>query len=198
MSTSTSVRRRGAALLAIAAASGAGALSSSTLPGPRVRVGRPTPSSTDRRWGRAAALSLPRGGGASRLFSSNDAESAPDEVVDPAEVSTQKRRLTREFFSIAVPAFVQLAAEPLAGLVDTAYLGRLGPEVLGGAGVAISAQYAVSKLYNDPLLRTSISLVASEDGKGQQNGEEEGWRRSSREATPRTATAFGACSSATT
>jgi len=38
-----------------------------------------------------------------------------------------------------VPAFIQLAAEPLAGLVDTAYLGRLGPEVLGGAGVAISA-----------------------------------------------------------
>lgn len=53
----------------------------------------------------------------------------------------------------------------MAGLVDTAYLGRLGPEVLGGAGVAISAQYAVSKLYNDPLLRTSISLVASEDGR---------------------------------
>lgn len=42
--------------------------------------------------------------------------------------------------------------------------GRLGPDVLGGAGVAISAQYAVSKLYNDPLLRTSISLVASIDG----------------------------------
>jgi hypothetical protein len=37
--------------------------------------------------------------------------------------------------------------------------------VLGGAGVAVSAQYAVSKLYNDPLLRTSISLVASQDGK---------------------------------
>ena len=53
----------------------------------------------------------------------------------------------------------------MAALVDTAYLGRLGPEVLGGAGVAISAQYAVSKLYNDPLLRTSISLVASQDGK---------------------------------
>jgi hypothetical protein len=46
-----------------------------------------------------------------------------------------------------------------------AYLGRLGPDVLGGAGVAVSAQYAVSKLYNDPLLRTSISLVASQDGK---------------------------------
>src|SRR6056300_744406 len=48
----------------------------------------------------------------------------------------QKRKLTLEFFSIGIPAFFQLAAEPLAGLVDTAYLGRLGPEVLGGAGVA--------------------------------------------------------------
>lgn len=34
--------------------------------------------------------------------------------------------------------------------------------------MAISAQYAVSKLYNDPLLRTSISLVASEDGKNKE------------------------------
>lgn len=38
--------------------------------------------------------------------------------------------------------------------------------------MAISAQYAVSKLYNDPLLRTSISLVASEDGR--QKNENEG------------------------
>ncbi len=80
-----------------------------------------------------------------------------------------KRKLSREFLEIAVPAFVQLTAEPLASLVDTAYLGRLGAEVLGGAGVAISAQYAVSKLYNDPLLRTSISLVASQDGKTRGN-----------------------------
>lgn len=88
-----------------------------------------------------------------------------DEADLEAESQQQKNKLTREFFTIAIPAFFQLAAEPLAGLVDTAYLGRLGPEVLGGAGVAISAQYAMSKLYNDPLLRTSISLVASEDGK---------------------------------
>lgn len=39
------------------------------------------------------------------------------------------------------------------------------PSLLLSLGVAISAQYAVSKLYNDPLLRTSISLVASQDGK---------------------------------
>ena len=41
----------------------------------------------------------------------------------------------------------------------------LTPRLNFEKGVAISAQYAVSKLYNDPLLRTSISLVASEDGK---------------------------------
>ena len=81
------------------------------------------------------------------------------------ETVALKKSLRRDFLTIAVPAFIQLTAEPLASLVDTAYLGRLGPEVLGGAGVAISAQYAVSKLYNDPLLRTSISLVATQDGK---------------------------------
>jgi len=86
-------------------------------------------------------------------------------------LSQIKRGLSREFLSIGLPALIQLAAEPLAALVDTAYLGRLGPEVLGGAGVAISAQYAVSKLYNDPLLRTSISLVASEGG--QNRGKED-------------------------
>eukprot|EP00980_Cylindrotheca_fusiformis_P016686 scaffold5024_cov136-Cylindrotheca_fusiformis.AAC.15 len=89
------------------------------------------------------------------------------------DISKIKIQLTKEFFSIGIPAFVQLAAEPLAALVDTAYLGRLGPEVLGGAGVAISAQYAVSKLYNDPLLRTSISLVASQDGKTRGNDRNE-------------------------
>ena len=102
--------------------------------------------------------------------------------IDPEEEASQKRILTREFVTIALPAFFQLAAEPLAGLVDTAYLGRLGPSVLGGAGVAISAQYAVSKLYNDPLLRTSISLVASQDGKSRQQQGDEASKESERKS----------------
>ena len=81
-----------------------------------------------------------------------------------AVLSTKRREIDKQFVLIAAPAFVQFAAEPLARLVDTAYLGRLGPNALGGAGVAIAAQYSVSKLYNDPLLRTTISLVAAEDG----------------------------------
>ena len=133
----------------------------------------------------ASPLSVRGGGGYNakassfRLFSNSnhsdeaaDAANNEEEDNNEAIITKQKRNLTREFFSIGIPAFVQLAAEPLAGLVDTAYLGRLGPEVLGGAGVAISAQYAIAKLYNDPLLRTSISLVASEDGRSENNGKE--------------------------
>eukprot|EP00316_Scyphosphaera_apsteinii_P000612 CAMPEP_0119330032 /NCGR_PEP_ID=MMETSP1333-20130426/77330_1 /TAXON_ID=418940 /ORGANISM="Scyphosphaera apsteinii, Strain RCC1455" /LENGTH=553 /DNA_ID=CAMNT_0007339309 /DNA_START=116 /DNA_END=1774 /DNA_ORIENTATION=- len=74
------------------------------------------------------------------------------------------RNLDLEFAAIALPALAQCAAEPIAGLVDTAYLGRLGAATIGGAGVAISAHYATAKLFNDPLLRTSISLVATGDG----------------------------------
>jgi putative MATE family efflux protein len=96
---------------------------------------------------------------------SKTATTLEDEDDDEgSRLAKLKRRLTLEFVNIGGPALIQLAAEPLASLVDTAYLGRLGPHVLGGAGVAVSAQYAVSKLYNDPLLRTSISLVAAQDG----------------------------------
>jgi len=97
--------------------------------------------------------------------SNSKTQPIPQPTLSQEEKTSIRKKLNRSFFAIAIPAFIQLTAEPLASLVDTAYLGRLGPEVLGGAGVAINAQYAVSKLYNDPLLRTSISLVASQDGK---------------------------------
>lgn len=69
--------------------------------------------------------------------------------------------MDRDFVKIAGPAFVQFAAEPIARVVDTAYLGRLGAASLGGAGAAIAVSYALGKISNDPLLRTSISLVAA-------------------------------------
>ena len=78
----------------------------------------------------------------------------------------QKQEINAQFVKIAAPAFAQFAAEPLARLVDTAYLGRLGSVALGGAGVAIAAQYAVAKLYNDPLLRSTISIIAAQEGSG--------------------------------
>ena len=96
------------------------------------------------------------------------AELATEQQPPSAElqraIAEKRRTLDAGFVKIAAPAFVQFAAEPLARLIDTAYLGRLGPAALGGAGAAVAAQYAFAKLYNDPLLRTTISLVAAQEG----------------------------------
>lgn len=75
-----------------------------------------------------------------------------------------KLELDKEFVNIALPAFVALAADPLASLVDALYVGRLGAIEQAGMGIAISAQYSIAKLYNDPLLKTSTSLVAGKSG----------------------------------
>lgn len=72
--------------------------------------------------------------------------------------------MTSEFLRISLPALIQLTAEPLASLVDTYYLSKLGPTVLGGAGVAITGGYALGKIVGDPVLRCCISLVASSSG----------------------------------
>ena len=44
----------------------------------------------------------------------------------------------RRILRLAAPAFGALAAEPLYRLVDTAIVGRLGKEQLGGVAIAIS------------------------------------------------------------
>ena len=75
-----------------------------------------------------------------------------------------RNRLDREFLGVALPAFVALAADPLASIVDAMYVGRCGAIDQAGMGIAISAQYSVAKLYNDPLLKTSTSLVAGKSG----------------------------------
>ena len=80
------------------------------------------------------------------------------------EISQVKKKLDKEFVGVALPAFVALAADPLASLVDAIFVGRLGAVEQAGMGIAISAQYSIAKLYNDPLLKTSTSLVAGKSG----------------------------------
>jgi Na+-driven multidrug efflux pump len=75
-----------------------------------------------------------------------------------------KKKLDFEFLNVALPAFVALAADPLASFVDAVYVGRLGVKDQAGMGIAISTQYSLAKLYNDPLLKTSTSLVAGKSG----------------------------------
>lgn len=87
-----------------------------------------------------------------------------NEEDSPKSFKSMRARLDREFIGVALPAFVALAADPLASIVDAMYVGRCGAIDQAGMGIAISAQYSVAKLYNDPLLKTSTSLVAGKTG----------------------------------
>ena len=49
-----------------------------------------------------------------------------------------RSEVDRRIVSLAIPAFGALAAEPLYRIVDTAIVGRLGTEQLGGVAVAVS------------------------------------------------------------
>jgi len=75
-----------------------------------------------------------------------------------------RNRLDREFFNISVPAFVGFATEPLLSIVEGIYVARLGASEQAGMGASNFAQYSVAKLYNDPLLKTTTSLVAGKSG----------------------------------
>ena len=104
-----------------------------------------------------------------KLHSTGQASIAHNEKSNVFEDSAKsfksmRDRLDKEFIGVALPAFVALAADPLASIVDAMYVGRCGAIDQAGMGIAISAQYSVAKLYNDPLLKTSTSLVAGKSG----------------------------------
>ncbi|CAN1771693.1 Protein DETOXIFICATION 44, chloroplastic [Linum perenne] len=67
-----------------------------------------------------------------------------------------------EIWSIALPAALALAADPITSLVDTAFVGHIGPVELAAVGVSVSVFNLVSKLFNVPLLNITTSFVAEE------------------------------------
>ncbi len=95
----------------------------------------------------------------SSIYSSNS-----DETLSNEDVQSIRKKIDTEFVTVALPAFIGLVAEPLIAIVDASYVGKLGAVYQAGMGIAISAQYSVAKLYNDPLLKTSTSLVAGKKG----------------------------------
>nr|ASM93524.1 aluminum activated citrate transporter [Secale sylvestre] len=71
--------------------------------------------------------------------------------------------LGSEVLRIAVPASLALAADPLASLVDTAFIGRLGSVEIAAVGVSIAIFNRVSKVCIYPLVSVTTSFVAEED-----------------------------------
>ena len=62
--------------------------------------------------------------------------------------------------TIALPAFFALAADPIASLVDSAWIGRIDALSLTASGLAIAVLNIVVKLFNTPLLSVTTSVIA--------------------------------------
>ncbi|XP_076884459.1 protein DETOXIFICATION 42-like [Bidens hawaiensis] len=74
-----------------------------------------------------------------------------------------KDELNLEIAKIAVSATLGLMADPIASLIDTAFIGHLGPVELAAVGVAIAIFNQASKIAMFPLVSVTTSFVAEED-----------------------------------
>ncbi|KAL6640857.1 hypothetical protein ACP70R_019038 [Stipagrostis hirtigluma subsp. patula] len=87
--------------------------------------------------------------------------------------------LGQEIMRIAVPGALALMADPVASLVDTAFIGHIGPVELAAVGVSIAVFNQVSRIAIFPLVSVTTSFVAEEDAtssvrdKSETNGENE-------------------------
>ncbi|KAL1564402.1 Protein DETOXIFICATION 43 [Salvia divinorum] len=68
-----------------------------------------------------------------------------------------------EILRIAFPAALALAADPIASLIDTAFIGHLGPVEIAAVGVSIAIFNQASKVAIFPLVSITTSFVAQED-----------------------------------
>ncbi|KAM7260858.1 hypothetical protein ACFE04_026333 [Oxalis oulophora] len=96
------------------------------------------------------------------------------EIFDENEspVINQSQRLQSvqsELIWLSLPAIAGQAIEPLAQLMETAYIGRLGPIELASAGVSISIFNILSKVFNIPLLSVATSFVAEDISRNADN-----------------------------
>ncbi|XP_058072427.1 protein DETOXIFICATION 42-like [Magnolia sinica] len=75
----------------------------------------------------------------------------------------KKDELGLEIARIAIPAALALAADPIASLIDTAFIGHIGPVELAAVGVSIAIFNQVSRIAIFPLVSITTSFVAEED-----------------------------------
>ncbi|KAL8204705.1 hypothetical protein R6Q57_010328 [Mikania cordata] len=68
-----------------------------------------------------------------------------------------------EIAKVALPAALALTADPIASLVDTAFIGQIGATELAAVGVSIAVFNQVSRIAIFPLVSITTSFVAEED-----------------------------------
>ncbi|XP_043692105.1 protein DETOXIFICATION 42-like isoform X2 [Telopea speciosissima] len=78
----------------------------------------------------------------------------------------KKDELGMEIAQIAFPAAMALTADPIASLIDTAFIGQIGPVELAAVGVAIALFNQVARIAIFPLVSVTTSFVAEEETVG--------------------------------
>ncbi|CAO2817402.1 unnamed protein product [Amaranthus hypochondriacus] len=71
-----------------------------------------------------------------------------------------------EILRIAIPAALALAADPVASLIDTVFIGHIGAVELAAVGVSIAIFNQASKITIYPLVSITTSFVAEEETVG--------------------------------
>ncbi|KAF3336402.1 MATE efflux family protein 1-like protein [Carex littledalei] len=68
-----------------------------------------------------------------------------------------------EILRVAIPASLALAADPIASLVDTAFMGQIGKSEVAAVGVAVAIFNQIAKVFIYPLVSVTTSFVAEEE-----------------------------------
>ncbi|XVE74223.1 hypothetical protein DITRI_Ditri11bG0181300 [Diplodiscus trichospermus] len=84
-------------------------------------------------------------------------------IFNDARLVFKTDSLGLEILKIAFPAALALAADPIASLIDTAFIGRIGPVELAAVGVSIAIFNQASRITIFPLVSITTSFVAEED-----------------------------------
>ncbi|KAG4163679.1 hypothetical protein ERO13_D01G186900v2 [Gossypium hirsutum] len=85
----------------------------------------------------------------------------------------KRDELGSEIVNIAVPATLALLADPIASLIDTAFIGRIGAVELASVGVSVAIFNQVSRITMFPLVSITTSFVAEEEATSKPSTEAE-------------------------
>ncbi|KAL5708269.1 Protein DETOXIFICATION 42 [Ranunculus cassubicifolius] len=86
-----------------------------------------------------------------------------------------KDELGLEIARIALPAAIAITADPIASLIDTAFIGHIGPVELAAVGVSIALFNQISRITIFPLVSVTTSFVAEEDAANRVNDANESY-----------------------
>ncbi|KAK2989582.1 hypothetical protein RJ640_026910 [Escallonia rubra] len=96
------------------------------------------------------------------IVSPDTSDNTKKEFTVNSSSHSEFQDVKRELIWLSLPALAGQAIDPMAQLMETAFIGRLGAVELASAGVSMSIFNIISKLFNVPLLGVATSFVAED------------------------------------